>query len=161
MPVPRRPAKMVETRSQASREGARLRQISPRVVKRARLEALVLVPLFVAVVVLYDHRVGLFGRETRAYRDARGALHPAHKYLEPALETPITVVAVIVLVILGWAVRGDRARHRAQPRPAAVPAAGPRDRGHGGLLDPSADDHPRAAGRLPRGGDPGARALPG
>jgi hypothetical protein len=54
---------MFETRSQAWREVGLLRQISPRVVKRARLEALVLVPLFVAVVVFYDHRTQLLGRE--------------------------------------------------------------------------------------------------
>ena len=53
---------MFETRSQAWQEVGLLRQINPRVVKRARLEALVLVPLFVAVVVIYDNRVSLFGR---------------------------------------------------------------------------------------------------
>ena len=39
---------MFETRSHAWQEVGLLRQISPRVVKRARLQALVLVPLFVA-----------------------------------------------------------------------------------------------------------------
>ena len=57
MPAPRRTPprlpQMFETRSQAWREVGLLRQISPRVVKRARLEALVLVPLFVGVVILY------------------------------------------------------------------------------------------------------------
>jgi small conductance mechanosensitive channel len=106
---------MFETRSQAWREVGLLRQISPRVVKRARLEALVLVPLFVAFVVLYDHRVELFGRETHTYRDSHGVLHPAHKYLEPALETPITVVVVIVLVILGWAIARDIGRSLGPP----------------------------------------------
>ncbi len=51
---------MFETRSQAWKEVGLLRQINPRVVKRARLEALVLVPLFVGVVVLYDNRVNLW-----------------------------------------------------------------------------------------------------
>ena len=49
-PFPSTPPKMFETRSQAWQEVGLLRQISPRVVKRARLEALVLLPLFVAVV---------------------------------------------------------------------------------------------------------------
>jgi small-conductance mechanosensitive channel len=106
---------MFETRSQAWREVGLLRQISPRVVKRARLEALVLVPLFVAFVVLYDHRVALFGREVHTYRDSRGVLHPAHKYLEAALETPITVVTVVVLVILGWAIARDIGRSLGPP----------------------------------------------
>src|SRR6185437_3941376 len=111
MPVHRTPPKlpkpssrMFETRSQAWRE-----------VGRARLEALVLVPLFVGVVVFYDHRVGLLGRQLHTYRDARGVVHPAHKYLEPALETPITVVTVIVLVILGWAIARDIGRSLGPP----------------------------------------------
>ncbi len=61
MPVPRTPQKMFETRSQAWQEVGLLRQITPRVVKRARLEALVLVPLFVGVVLIYDNRFSLFG----------------------------------------------------------------------------------------------------
>jgi small conductance mechanosensitive channel len=106
---------MFETRSQAWREVGLLRQISPRVVKRARLEALVLVPLFVGIVLLYDSRAALFGREVHFYRDAHGVAHPAHKYLEPALETPITVVTVIALVILGWAIARDIGRGLGPP----------------------------------------------
>jgi small conductance mechanosensitive channel len=106
---------MFETRSQAWREVGLLRQISPRVVKRARLEALVFVPLFVGIVLLYDHRAALFGREVHFYRDAHGVAHPAHKYLEPALETPITVVTVIALVILGWAIARDIGRGLGPP----------------------------------------------
>ncbi len=75
---------MFETRSQAWKEVGLLRQISPRVVKRARLEALVLMPIFVAVVILYDNRVDLFGTQVRTYRNARGVLVPAHKHLEQA-----------------------------------------------------------------------------
>ena len=68
MPAPKTPPKMFETRSQAWKEVGLLRQISPRVVKRARLEALVLLPLFVGVVVLYDNRVSLLGTEPRPAR---------------------------------------------------------------------------------------------
>ncbi|MGP0100368.1 MAG: hypothetical protein ACLPUT_01955, partial [Solirubrobacteraceae bacterium] len=64
MPAPRTPPKMFETRSQAWQEVGLLRQINPRVVKRARLEALLLVPLFVGVVILYDNRLSLFGTAT-------------------------------------------------------------------------------------------------
>jgi small conductance mechanosensitive channel len=106
---------MFETRSQAWREVGLLRQISPRVVKRARLEALVLVPLFVGIVLLYDHRAALFGREVHFYRDSHGVAHAAHKYLEPALETPITAVTVIALVILGWAIARDIGRGLGPP----------------------------------------------
>src|SRR5437870_3862700 len=105
MTVPRVPPKLFETRSQAWREVGLLRQISPRVVKRARLEALVLVPLFIGVVVVYDHRVELFGSELPARRG-----HPAHRVLEQALDAPITVLTVIALMVLGWAIARDVGR---------------------------------------------------
>jgi small conductance mechanosensitive channel len=98
---------MFETRSQAWREVGLLRQISPRVVKRARLEALVLVPLFVGVVVFYDNRVSLLG--------PAGAHGRAAHELEPALETPVTVVTVIALMALGWALARDIGRSLGPP----------------------------------------------
>lgn len=101
---------MFETRSQAWKEVGLLRQISPAVVKRARLEVLVLLPLFVAVVLLYDHRVSLFGQEVAQHLNAKHEVVPAHKELEQALETPITVLTVIVLVGLGWALARDVGR---------------------------------------------------
>jgi small conductance mechanosensitive channel len=111
VPIPRTPPKMFETRSHAWQEVGLLRQISPRVVKRARLQALVLVPLFVAVVLLYDNRVSLLGTTVAgtAEHDGKRAV-PAHKVLESALETPIRVVTVIALMILGWAVARDIGR---------------------------------------------------
>src|SRR5882762_9826468 len=99
MPVPRTPQKMFETRSQAWRDVGLLRQISPRVVKRARLEALVLVPLFIGVVVLYDNRASLLGAAGRHGRAA--------SELEQPLEELVTAVTVIALVILGWAIARD------------------------------------------------------
>jgi small conductance mechanosensitive channel len=107
MTAPRTPPRMFETRSQAWREVGLLRQISPRVVKRARLEALVLVPLFIAVVVFYDNRVSLLG--------ARGLHGRQAKELEPALEAPVTVVTVIVLMALGWAIARDVGRGLGPP----------------------------------------------
>jgi small conductance mechanosensitive channel len=101
MTIPRTPPKMFETRSQAWREVGLLRQISPRVVKRARLEALVLVPLFVGVVVLYDNRASIAGE--------RGTK------LESALETPVRIVAVCVLLVLGWAIARDVGRALGPP----------------------------------------------
>jgi small-conductance mechanosensitive channel len=93
---------MFETRSQAWREVGLLRQISPKVVKRARLEALVLLPLFVAVVVLYDNRVSLLG--------STGPHGVAAKSLEEPLEAGVRVVTVLALVILGWAIARDIGR---------------------------------------------------
>ena len=109
---------MFETRSQAWQEVGLLRQISPRVVKRARLEALVLVPLFVGVVVLYDNRVSLLGTTPAA-----ATATPARS-LEPALETPVRGADGDRA---GDPRLGDRARRRPRPRPAAVPAPGPGD----------------------------------
>ncbi|HEX4437425.1 MAG TPA: mechanosensitive ion channel family protein [Solirubrobacteraceae bacterium] len=110
MPIPKTPPKMFETRSQAWKEVGLLRQISPKVVKRARLEALVLLPLFAAIVVVYDNRVRLFGRDIPTYVNHEGRKIFAHKSLEKAVETPITVVTVILLVILGWAIARDVGR---------------------------------------------------
>jgi small conductance mechanosensitive channel len=96
---------MFQTRSQAWREVGLLKEISPRVVKRARVQVLVLLPLFIGVVSLYDHRVSLFGSRVGGHGRHAGELR-----LEPALETPITVVAVVALVILGWAIARDLGR---------------------------------------------------
>src|SRR5271165_5660797 len=99
---PRTPPKMFETRSQAWEDVGLLRQVNPRAAKRARVEALLLVPLFVLVVVLYDNRVSLLGSTGR-----HGA---APTSLEPALETPVRVATVIALLILGWAIARDVGR---------------------------------------------------
>ncbi len=110
MPVPKTPQKMFETRSQAWKEVGLLRQISPRVVKRARLEALVLVPLFVGIVIVYDNRVSLFGTRGPSHNG-----HPGMVTLEPAIETPLRVVTVLALVILGWAIARDIGRGLGPP----------------------------------------------
>jgi small conductance mechanosensitive channel len=115
MPAPKTPPKMFETRSQAWKEVGLLRQINPRVVKRARLEALVLLPLFVGIVVLYDNRVSLLGKTVAPHRGPHRELIPAHKVLEQALDTPVTVVAVIALMILGWAIARDIGRGLGPP----------------------------------------------
>jgi small-conductance mechanosensitive channel len=102
---------MFETRSHAWQEVGLLRQISPKIVKRARLEALVVLPLFVVIVILYDNRVSLLGKMAPAHRDPLTRhLIPAHKILEKSLETPVTVITVIALVILGWAFARDVGR---------------------------------------------------
>jgi small conductance mechanosensitive channel len=100
---------MFETRSQAWKEVGLLRQISPRVVKRARLEALVLVPLFVGIVIVYDNRVSLFG--TRSSHNGR--LGPLT--LESAIETPLRAATVVALMILGWAIARDIGRGLGPP----------------------------------------------
>ncbi len=104
MPPPRRlPRQMFETRSHSWQEAGLLRQISPKVVKRARLEALVLMPLFVAVVVFYDNRVSLLGTGH------------APKSLEEPLEAVVRTVTVVVLMALGWAIARDVGRGLGPP----------------------------------------------
>jgi small conductance mechanosensitive channel len=110
MPAPKAPQKMFETRSQAWKEVGLLRQISPRVVKRARLEALLLVPLFVGVVILYDSRVSLLGTPGATVDGKPGA-----PQIEQALETPIRIVTVLVLMTLGWAIARDVGRGLGPP----------------------------------------------
>jgi small conductance mechanosensitive channel len=107
---------MFETRSQAWQEVGLLRQINPRVVKRARLEALVLVPLFVGVVLIYDNRLSLFGKTVPAIHGAHGGIKvPAHMVLEEPLEALVRIVTVIILMILGWAIARDTGRGLGPP----------------------------------------------
>jgi small-conductance mechanosensitive channel len=87
---------MFETRSQAWREVGLLRQISPRAVKRARLEALLLVPLFVAIVVVHAHRQDLLGVGT------------AHSSSE--VDALVNLATVIALLIIGWTIARDAGR---------------------------------------------------
>jgi len=96
MPVPKTPPKMFETRSQAWSDVGLLHQVSPRAVKRARLEAVVLAVLFVAVVVIYNNRKSLLGVDTRGSA--------------PEVNTAAHILTVIVLVFLGWAIARDFGR---------------------------------------------------
>jgi small-conductance mechanosensitive channel len=89
---------MFETRSQAWDEAGLLPQVSPGAVRRARWEALLLVPIFIGVVVLYENRRSLLDL------DAHGKGQLAW------LETPLDFVTVIVLVMLGWAIARDVGR---------------------------------------------------
>lgn len=95
-PLPKTPPRMFETRSHAWREAGLLRQISPRAVRRARLEALLLVPLFVAVVVVHAERKSLLGVEA------------AHSSSEVNLL--VNIATAIALLILGWAAARDVGR---------------------------------------------------
>jgi small conductance mechanosensitive channel len=81
---------MFETRSQAWQDAGLSRQVNRRAARRARVEALLLVPLFVAVVVVYENRQSLLGIGS---------------------ETLIVQIAVaVVLLILGWAIARDVGR---------------------------------------------------
>lgn len=82
-----RAARMFETRSQSWREAGLLRQISPRAVRRARIEALLLLPLFVGIVI--------------AFNDLKKPLKEALEGRSELL-TLVEIAVVVTLMILGW-----------------------------------------------------------
>jgi small conductance mechanosensitive channel len=74
--------RMFQTRSHAWEQVGLARQLSVQAAKRARREAIVLVPLTVAVVLTYSNRRELFGK---------------------AWDQPVRVATVVALLVLGWA----------------------------------------------------------
>lgn len=78
---------MFETRSHSWREVGLARQLSVRAAKRARVEAVLLLPLFAAIVLVYDNRQSLLG-----------------------VDVPVRVATVVVIVVLGWAIARDIGR---------------------------------------------------
>jgi small conductance mechanosensitive channel len=86
----REPVKnMFNTRSHAWREAGLARQLSRRAVKRARIQAIVMVPLLAGILVVYGYRDSIFG----------------HEY-----ETPVKLVTAVVLIVLGWQIARDFGR---------------------------------------------------
>jgi small-conductance mechanosensitive channel len=78
---------MFETRSHTWREAGLAREISVRAARRARVEALLLVPLFAGVLLAYTYREQLLG-----------------------LDMPVRLATVVLLVVLGWAIARDVGR---------------------------------------------------
>jgi small conductance mechanosensitive channel len=84
---------MFETHSDAWERVGLAVNISQRTLRRAQREAVVLLPLFVAVIVLYDERQTWFGI---------GKHSP--------WQTPVRIAAVLALIALGWTVARDIGR---------------------------------------------------
>jgi small conductance mechanosensitive channel len=84
--------RMFETRSDAWERVGLAVEASQRSVKKARRQALVLVPLFIAVIVVHDNYQSWFG--------------VTHKQ-EASLHTPVTLATVLALLAIGWAVARD------------------------------------------------------
>ena len=80
---------LFSTRSHSWREAGLARQLSRRAVKRARIQALVMVPVLVAILVVYSYRNELFGSD---------------------FDRPVQIVTAIVLVVLGWQIARDVGR---------------------------------------------------
>lgn len=74
--------KMLQTRSHAWEEVGLARQLGQKAAKRARREAIVMIPLLVGVLVFYSYRIDLFGK---------------------TWEAPVRAFTVVALVVLGWA----------------------------------------------------------
>jgi small-conductance mechanosensitive channel len=81
--------KLFDTQSHSWREAGLARQLSVRAVKRARIQAIVMVPLLIGILVVYGYRDDLFG---------------------PEYETPVQIATTVVLIVLGWQIARDVGR---------------------------------------------------
>src|SRR3954462_14297540 len=77
------------TQSHSWRDVGLARQLSRRAVKRARIQSLGLLPVLVAVLVVYGYRNQIFGAE---------------------YDTPVRIVTFLVLISLGWQFARDVGR---------------------------------------------------
>jgi small conductance mechanosensitive channel len=80
---------MLQTRTHAWEEVGLARQLERAAVRKARREALVLLPLLIAVLVAYAYREELFGRD---------------------LDTLVRILTSVALIALGWAFARDLGR---------------------------------------------------
>jgi small-conductance mechanosensitive channel len=81
--------KLFDTQSHSWREAGLARQLSVRAVKRARIQAIVTVPLLAGILVVYGYRDDVFG---------------------PEYETPVQIATTVVLIVLGWQIARDVGR---------------------------------------------------
>jgi small conductance mechanosensitive channel len=81
--------RLLDTQSHSWREAGLARQLSVRAVKRARIQAIVMVPVLVGILVVYGNRDRLFGS---------------------AYETPVQIATTVVLIVLGWQIARDVGR---------------------------------------------------
>jgi small-conductance mechanosensitive channel len=81
--------KLFDTQSHSWREAGLARQLSVRAVKRARIQAIVMVPVLIGILVAYGYRDRLFGSD---------------------YETPVQIATTVVLIVLGWQIARDVGR---------------------------------------------------
>ena len=81
--------RLFDTQSHSWREAGLARQLSRRTVTRARIQALVLVPVLAGILVVYGYRDDIFGR---------------------AYQTPVQIATTVVLIVLGWQIARDIGR---------------------------------------------------
>src|SRR3984885_565482 len=98
------PDRMFETRSDAWAAVGLSVDYSTKAVKRAQREAAILIPLFIAVIVLYDHRTQIFGPD----KPHTNYSHYLGKH--GTLTTPLQIFVAIALIFIGWAIARDFGR---------------------------------------------------
>ena len=81
--------RLFDTQSHSWREAGLARQLSVRAVKRARIQAIVMVPVLIGILVVYGYRDQVFGS---------------------AYETPVQIATTVVLIVLGWQIARDVGR---------------------------------------------------
>jgi len=81
--------RLLDTQSHSWREAGLARQLSVRAVKRARIQAIVMVPVLIGILVVYGYRDRVFGS---------------------AYETPVQIATAVVLIVLGWQIARDVGR---------------------------------------------------
>lgn len=77
--------RMFETRSEAWERVGLTVSVNQKALRRAKRELFVLVPLLIAVLVLYDHRDAWFGIDSKSQWN-----------------TPAQIATVVILLVLGW-----------------------------------------------------------
>ncbi len=86
--------RMFETRSDAWEAVGLSVDFNERVVRRARVQALVFVPLFIAILVFWGHRWGILGHLSYVKH------HPHQARRE--YDTWLRILTIIALVVVGW-----------------------------------------------------------
>ena len=81
--------RLLDTQSHSWREAGLARQLSVRAVKRARIQAILMVPVLIGILVVYGYRDRVFGS---------------------AYETPVQIATTVVLIVLGWQIARDVGR---------------------------------------------------
>jgi small conductance mechanosensitive channel len=103
------PDRMFETRSEAWAAAGLSVDFSERTVKRARREAAVLLPLFIALLVFWSHHWAILdhiGWFAEHHQHNGHTVYPHHK----SVKVPLQVLTVIALLAIGWMMARDLGR---------------------------------------------------
>lgn len=93
--------RMFETRSDAWEAAGLSVGFNERVISRARRQALVLLPLFVAILVFWGHHWAILGHIAYVHD------HLKHLRRQTAWPTVLLVATIIALVVVGWRLAGS------------------------------------------------------